>query len=81
MTLVVFTLVSAGAFAAKTYQVTGPVVKVTDTSIIVKKGKDDWEVKKSSDTKVTGELKEGSKVTIKYSMTADEVEVKEAKKK
>src|ERR1700720_4178734 len=69
------------AFAAggKTYQVTGPVLEVTDTMIAVQKGKDRWEISRDANTKVTGDLKVGEKVTITYTMSATEVEVKEGK--
>jgi len=68
---------SAPALAAdKTYQVTGPVLEVTDTSITVEKGKEKWKLARTKDTKVNGDLKVGSKVTIIYSMTAETVEVK-----
>jgi hypothetical protein len=70
-------LVHAGpaAAAVKTYQVTGPVLEVTDTMIAVQKGKDRWEIARDPSTKVTGELKVGSKVTIEYRMTATAVDV------
>lgn len=73
---------SAATFAAdaNTYQVTGPILELTDTKIVVQKGKDKWELARNADTKVTGELKVGAKVTIQYSMTAQTVEVKEDKK-
>ncbi len=58
------------------YQVTGPVLAVTDTSITVKKGKDPWTVSRDASTKVTGDIKVGSKVTISYHMVADTVTVK-----
>ena len=65
------------AFAAdKTYQVTGPVLEVTDTSITVQKGKEKWQIARTKDTKVTGDLKVGAKVTITYTMTATTVEAK-----
>src|SRR5919198_4446569 len=72
---------SSVAFAAgaKTYQVTGPVLEVTDTMIAVQKGKDRWEINRDSNTKVTGDLKVGEKVTITYTMTATNVEVKAGK--
>ncbi len=77
----VFVLVSSLAFAAvKTYQVTGPVLQVTDDLIAVQKGKDRWEIARTPDTKVTGDLKVGSKVTIEYKMEATKVDVKEAGK-
>jgi hypothetical protein len=70
------------AFAAgpKTYQVTGPVLEVKGDTIIVQKGKDKWEISRDAATKVTGDLKVGSKVTIEYTMKAITVEVKDAKK-
>jgi ribosomal 50S subunit-recycling heat shock protein len=70
-----------GAFAASpsTYQVTGPVTAVDDSMITVMKGKEKFEIARDSNTKVTGDLKVGEKVTITYTMTAKEVEVKAAK--
>src|SRR5216684_1805473 len=72
---------SAAAFAAdaNTYQVTGPILELTDTKIVVQKGKDKWEVARNADTKVTGELKVGAKVTIQYGMVAQTVDVKDDK--
>jgi hypothetical protein len=72
---------SSAAFAAggKTYQVTGPVLEVTDSMIAVQKGKDRWEINRDSNTKVTGDLKVGEKVTVTYTMSATDVEVKAGK--
>jgi hypothetical protein len=71
---------ASSAFAAeKKYQVTGPVLEVTDSSIVVQKGKEKWELARTPDTKVTGELKQGAKVTVEYRMTATSIEVKKAK--
>ena len=64
-----------------TYQVTGPVLELKDDVIAVQKGQDKWEIARGKDTKVTGDLKVGSKVTIEYRMTATAIEVKEAKAK
>lgn len=61
---------------ADKYQVTGPVLELTDTKIVVQKDKDRWEVARDASTKVTGDLKVGSRVTIKYRMVATSVEVK-----
>jgi hypothetical protein len=72
---------TASAGDAKTYQVTGPVLEVTPTTITVQKGDDKWEIARTKGTKITGELKVGSKVTIYYSMVATEVEVKDTKAK
>ena len=77
----VFLLVSvAGAAGPKDYQVTGPVLDVTDDVIVVEKGKDKWEIGRNKDTKINGDLKKGSRVTIHYKMTASDVEVKDAGK-
>jgi hypothetical protein len=62
----------------KTYQATGPVTALTDSLITITKGKETWEIARDSNTKVTGDLKVGSKVTIEYTMTAATVEVKSA---
>jgi hypothetical protein len=74
-------LAASLAFAAgpKSYQVTGPVLELKDDLIVVQKGSEKWEIARSKDTKVTGDLKVGSKVTIEYKMTAATVEVKDAK--
>jgi len=67
------------AFAApKTYQVTGPVLDVTADTVTVQKGSEKWEIARNASTKVTGELKAGAKVTIQYTMTATDIEVKPA---
>lgn len=79
--VVILCIVPVFAFATvKTYQVTGPVLEVTDNMIAVQKGKERWEVARDKDTKVTGDLKVGAKVTIEYKMTATKVEVKDVKK-
>jgi len=70
---------AALAAGAKTYQVTGPVLEVTDSMIAVQKGKDRWEINRDANTKVTGDLKVGAKVTVTYTMTATEVEAKAGK--
>jgi hypothetical protein len=80
-------LVAAGGLAfsgmalagPKTYQVTGPVLEMNDSMIAVQKGNDRWEIARDSNTKVTGDLKVGAKVTITYTMSATEVEVKPEK--
>jgi hypothetical protein len=71
---------SSAAFAgAKTYEVTGPVLEVNDSMIVVQKGKERWEVNRDSNTKVTGDVKVGDKVHVTYTMTATDVEVKAGK--
>ena len=69
-------LSSLALAAGKTYQVTGPLLEVNDSMIAVQKGKDRWELARDASTKVTGDLKVGAKVTITYTMTATDVEVK-----
>jgi hypothetical protein len=78
-----------GVFAALTlfvptalaYQVTGPVLDVTDSKIVVEKNKEKWEIERDKNTKVTGELKKGSRVTVHYRMIAESIESKDAKGK
>ena len=85
-----FSLVAAASVALSatgqaaspdSYQVTGPIVEVSDSKIVVMKGKEKFEVARDSSTKVTGDLKVGDKVTIHYTMTAKEIEVKADKAK
>ncbi len=87
MKTIVFSLVAAASLAlsgvalagAKDYQVTGPVLEVNDSMIAVQKGKDRWELDRNADTKVNGDVKVGDKVTVSYTMTAKNVEVKAGK--
>jgi len=76
--VIVVILVAAVALAGsvKTYQVTGPILEIKDTMIVVQKGKDKWEIAKDASTKVKGDLKVGAKVTIQYEMKATDIEVK-----
>lgn len=62
------------------YQVTGTVLEVTKDYIAVDKSGDRWEIGRDANTKVTGPLKVGSKVTIEYQMTAASVDVKSDRK-
>lgn len=66
---------------ADKYQVTGAILEVSDTKLVVEgRGKERHEFARTADTKVDGgELKVGTKVTVKYVMTAASVEVKAAK--
>jgi hypothetical protein len=83
LAIVAVLICSSLVFAAgpKTYQVTGPVLELKDDMIVVQKGSDKWEIAKDAASKVTGELKVGSKVTINYTMKATTIEVKETGKK
>ena len=78
-TVILMGAAALSAAATKTYQVTGPVLEVSGDMIAVQKGKDRWEIARDSSTKVTGDLKVGSKVTIEYRMTATSVDVKSEK--
>src|ERR1700752_5076349 len=77
----VFLLASVAIAAGpKDYQVTSPVIDLTERVINVQKGSDKWEIGRNKDTKINGDLKKGSKVTIQYKMTATSVDVKDSGK-
>ena len=61
---------------AMAYQVTGPVLELTDSKIVVQKGKEKWELARDAGTKMTGDVKVGDKVTVEYKMTATSIEAK-----
>jgi len=69
---------SVRAADPKGYQVTGPVVEVTSSYIVVKKGEANWQLAVNSATKGAN-VKVGDKVTVYYTMTATEIEAKPAK--
>ena len=74
---------SAPAFAVDlktdSFQVTGTVSAVDDSSITVMKGKERFHITKDAATKVTGEAKVGAKVTVHYKMYAVDIEAKAEK--
>lgn len=70
---------SVQAGSSKSYQVTGPVLEMTERMIVVQKGKDRWEMARDASTKMKGDVKVGAKVTIMYTMSATEVEAKAEK--
>jgi hypothetical protein len=76
-------LIAISTFAgdAKTYQVTGPILEITPTTITIQKGDDKWEIARTKDLKLPADAKVGTKVTIYYTMTAEKIEVKESKAK
>ncbi len=61
---------------AMAYQVTGPVLEMTDSKIVVQKGNEKWEIARDATTKMKGEAKVGEKVTVEYKMTATSIEGK-----
>jgi len=74
------------AATAQAYQVTGEVDDVTPTTLTVKatggKNKGEkFEMTRGADTKVSGDLKKGAKVTVEYTISAKSVEVKADAKK
>ncbi len=80
----ILALVAAFAYARapkSDYQWTGSVIEVDNDHIIVQKGEEKWEFAHDKDTKTTGTLKVGAKVTVKYLMKATSIEVKEEPKK
>ncbi len=78
--LPLFCVLALGVSAAqpKEYQVTGPILALTDDVITVDKGGEKWEIGRSAATKVTGKLAVGSRVTVYYRMAATAADVKEA---
>ncbi len=82
--LIVLLMLSATATWAagpKTYQVTGPILEIKCDVLVIEKGNEKWEVARDAATKVSGELKVGARVTAEYRMTANSIEVKDAKVK
>jgi Holliday junction resolvasome RuvABC DNA-binding subunit len=81
-TFLIALLFCGSAFAAaKSYQVTGTVLDVKDDTIIVDKKGEKFEIGWPASTKVNGAVKKGDKVTVYYTMSAVEAEIKgEAKK-
>ena len=67
---------AAQAESPKSYQVTGPVLELSDSMIVVQKGKERWEIARDSKTKMPADVQVGTKVTVMYTMTATEVEAK-----
>ncbi len=63
------------------YQYTGTLLESDGDHLVVQKGNEKWEFLQDKDTKVTGDLKAGSKVEVKYVMKAVSVEVKGTAKK
>ncbi len=75
-TMILATALLLASPLAMAYQVTGPVLEVTDSKIVVQKGKEKWEMARDAGTKVTGDVKVGDKVTVEYKMTATSIESK-----
>jgi acetylornithine/succinyldiaminopimelate/putrescine aminotransferase len=69
------------AGTAMAYQVTGPVLDVTDTKIVVDKNGEKHEIARDKNTKGDKNIKKGDRVTVQYTMTATEIENKTPAKK
>ncbi len=79
MGILLLAVVFAFARAPKSdYQWTGTVLEADGDHLIVQKGDEKWEFAYDKETKISGELKAGAKVTVKYLMKATSIEVKEA---
>jgi hypothetical protein len=80
LTLAIMAVVNLRLMAAdaKDYQVTGPVLEVNASYIVVQKGDQKWQIAMDSSTK-GDKPKVGDKVTVYYKMTATEIETKPAK--
>jgi hypothetical protein len=59
----------------RTYQVTGSVFEVTPTWIIITNGEQVWQITRTKDTDISGEIKTGAKVTVAYRMVAASIQV------
>ena len=78
--------IAVGIFAmfigsAMAYQVTGPVLEVTDTKIVVDKNGEKHEIIRDKHTKGDKKIQKGDRVTVQYTMTATEIENKTPAKK
>lgn len=54
--------IGPASFAITVYQITGLVLEIKDNTFVVQKGKDKREITRGKNTKITGDLKVGSKV-------------------
>jgi hypothetical protein len=81
LTLAIVAVISLRLMAAdaKDYQVTGPVLEVNNSYIVIQKGDQKWQIAMDNSTK-GDKPKVGDKVTVYYKMTATEIETKPAKK-
>jgi hypothetical protein len=65
----------------KEYPMTGPIIALTDTTVVVQQAKthESWEFARSPDLKGMADLKVGDRVTVHYTMVAVSVERKAEK--
>ena len=69
-TMILATALLLASPLAMAYQATGPVLEVTDSKIVIQKGKEKWEMARDA----------GTKVTVEYKMTATSIESKDGGK-
>jgi hypothetical protein len=74
MIIIAALALSASAFAAKSYQVTGTVLEVTESTITVDKKGEKFEIARPAG--MGGDVQKGAKVTVQYSMTATSIDIK-----
>jgi len=65
--------------AASAYQVTVPVLDVTDNKIVGKRTRRNGKIERDKDTKVTGPIEERLQGNGQYRMTATSIESKDTK--
>ena len=65
---------AAFAAGATTHEVTGTVLETTPTKLVIQKGAERWEIDLDPQTKVSGEIKVGAKVTVTYTMSAAKID-------
>jgi hypothetical protein len=76
---VIFGFTAQSGAVTSTYQVTGPVLEVTDAKVVIQKDTEKWEISRTPDTKITGDIKVGAKITVQYTMTAAVITAKPGK--
>jgi len=72
-------LSTAAGAEPKTYQITGPVMAVDDTSIIIRAKKEKWQFSRDPNRSASEQVKIGDVVTVTYWMTSAKVEIKDKK--
>lgn len=78
--LIVATILLLASPLTLAAQATGELVEMTDTRIVIKKGKRDLEIIRNAGTRVADGVKAGDRVTAEYTMTATSIKPKPAKK-
>ena len=67
--------ITMDAATPASYQVTGPITKLTNDMITIEKDGKPWEIARTATTKVPADVKVGTKYTVYYTMTATTVEL------